>query len=155
METIEDWIKSDIKLSKALCDIEKASKSTEEQAEMVFHTISDLLGLPKYPEDVNEDIFIKGFVLNTSVYEQLGFLKYLEPSTEMLKDNVITAIYFLSNGTETDLNFIFEKHISEGGTKAEISGFGFKNHCTKVDLILVRKNESWFDLGCKYFTKYI
>ena len=88
---------------------------------------------------------------NSCVYEQLGILKYLEPE-EDLRGQVLTAIYFLKFDYRTDAAFIFEKYPSIN--KDEIAGIGFKGENSKVELVLVKKGQSWFDLGCTYFTRY-
>lgn len=154
-ESIGEWIVANKKLHKILSKIEKSTNSIEKQAEKIFHRVSKLYGIPKYPEDVDDEKPINGHIVNLSLYEQIGFLKYLEPEPEKLAINTITAIFFIVNGNEVDLSFVYEKYKSKGGNKNEISGFGFRNEDVKVELVFVKKGESWFDLGCKYFTKTV
>lgn len=52
---VQHWIDNDQELSKALVGIEETGLSVEEQAELAFHKISDMYGVPKLPENIQED----------------------------------------------------------------------------------------------------
>lgn len=144
--TITDWIKEDKGLEKIIQEIENKTDSFDEQAELAFHLVSEYFNVPKFlnMEESEDD------EISSSVYEQLAILKYLEPN-EDLRGLVLTAIYFLQFGYRTSVEFIFEKYPSIN--KDEITGIGFKGENSKVELVLVKKGESWFDLGCTYFTR--
>lgn len=152
-EAIPDWIKGDTKLFELLTEIQNASNTLVECAEKIFHKVSELYEAPKYPDDVNDEKLVNGFMVETSVYEQLGLLKYLEPGVEKLPENVLAAIYFIVHGTQIDMTFVYDKYSSEGKNPKDISGLGYKNDGSDVQLIIVRKGENWYDLGCKYFVK--
>jgi hypothetical protein len=125
------------------------SKSYEDQAEIAFHMVSDMYKISKFPQENDDEV---DYLESTSVYEQLGFLKFLEPNVD-LRGLVLCAIYFVKNGYITDIDAVFSKKY---GTKIpDCSGFGFKGNNTNVEIIFVKKEESWFDLGCKMFTKYV
>lgn len=154
-ETIGDWIKGDQKLWDILTAIENYTNSPLTRAEMIFDQVSELYEVPRYPDDVDDEKLIHGLIMETSVYEQVGKLKYLEPEPEKLPELILNAIYFMITGTETDMSFVLNKFAAEGGKAKEISGLGFKNDGVDVQLIFVKKGESWYDLGCKYFIKEI
>lgn len=155
-ETITEWINSDTQLYNCIIDIESKYQSHDEQAEAAFHKISELFNVPKNPEDIieeeeNEDEF-EEYVEQTSVYEQLGLLKYLQPN-EDLRGLVLTAIYFVKNGYITDIDEVISKKF--GNNIPDDVGIGFKGDNTNVEIVFVTKGQSWFDLGCKMFTKCV
>lgn len=152
-DTLSEWIRRDKQLFDLLVEIQNATDSIEQQAEMAFHRVADLYEIPKYPDDIDDDKLIDGLIMETSVYEQLGLLKYLNPGLDGLKGNIICAIYFIKNGTKVDMQFVNNKYSAEGGNPEDIFGLGFKNDGAKVELVFVKHGESWFDLGCRYFTR--
>lgn len=152
-EALPDWIRGDRRLFNLLTEIENTSNAFVERAEMIFHKVSELYEAPKYPDDVDDEKLVNGFMAETSVYEQLALLKYLEPGDEKLPENVLAAIYFIVHGTQVEMSFVYDKYSLEGGNLKDISGRGFKNEGSGVELIFVKKDESWYDLGCKYFVK--
>lgn len=152
-DTITDWIKEDKGLKEIIQEIESKTDSFEEQAELAFHLVSAYFDVPKLPDD-NKEMEGDDFEdeIDSSVYEQLGILKHLEPDDD-LRGQVLTAIYFLKFDYRVDIEFIFEKYSSID--RDQILGIGFKGENSKVEMIVVKKGESCFDFGCKYFTKYI
>ncbi|MBN8652262.1 MAG: hypothetical protein J0L67_12580 [Cytophagales bacterium] len=93
--TLYEWIQRDKKLSDLLVEIQNTTESVEQQAEIAFHRISGLYGIPEYPEDIDYDKLIDGLIPETSVYEQLGLLKYLNPGLDSLRGNLLCAVYLL------------------------------------------------------------
>ncbi|MCD0471965.1 hypothetical protein [Flavobacterium sp. JAS] len=150
-DTITDWINEDKGLQKIIQEIESKTESFEEQAELAFHLVSAYFDVPKLESEDQLDGDYDEF-MNTCVYEQLGLLKYLEPN-EDIRGQVLTAIYFLKYDYRTDIQFVFEKYYANH--KDEITGIGFKGENSKVEIVFVKKGESWFDLGCTYFTRYL
>jgi len=150
---ILNWINSDKELSNILLEIQNLNISINEQVEIAFHRISDFYGLPKMPEDVqNEDDDTNNEEFEqTSVYEQFGLLKYLHNDDEDLRGVLLSAIYFTKNGHVADIDEVYKKYYSKN--KSPIVGVGFKNINSSVELVFVKKGESWFDLGCKMFIK--
>ncbi len=155
-ETISEWINSDIELHKCINDIENTYQSHDEQAEAAFHKISELFNIPKNPEDIivheEFDNQFEDYVEQTSVYEQLGLLKYLN-TEDGIRGNVLTAIYFVKNGYVVDFDLVMNKY--NLATTAKATGIGFKGENTKVEIVFVKKGESWFEIGCKMFKKFI
>ena len=117
---------------------------------LAFNKLSEKYKLPKYIDDIQSDksTFFKSY--NTSVYEQLGKLKFLEDEI-YIKNHVLMAIYLVKNKLEINLD---EKLIASTGNK-EILGFGYKGKDIEVEMIPVKKGESWFELGCDYFIKEV
>jgi len=155
--TIQDWINSDKNLSNFLVEIEKMSDSYKEQAEIAFNRVTEMYKLAKMPQDniYNEDDESqddKQYEEQTSVYEQLGLLKYLMPD-EDLRGLVLNAIYFVKNGYVSDIEAIMFKKF--GDNIPDEVGFGFRGENTDVEIVFVLQGESWFDLGCKMYTKYV
>lgn len=142
---VQQWIEEDEQLSKVLVDIEESGLLSEEQAEMAFHRISDMYGLPKMPDDIeynDEDDDEEP----TSVYQELGLIKYLAPKDDDPRGLVLLAIYFVKNRLHAD-----ESEID----KSSISGIGYRGENSEVELVLVQKGQSWVELGCKLFTKTV
>jgi len=155
--TIQDWINSEKDLANLLIEIEKMSDSFKEQAEITFNKVCEIYKLPKLPQDIvdNEEYETQEedkYEGETSVYEQLGLLKYLMPN-EDLRGLVLNAIYFVKNGYVTDIEEVMLKKF--GDNIPDEVGFGFRGENTDVEIVFVLQGESWFDLGCKMFTKYV
>ena len=153
---IQEWIDSDTTLSNLLLEIEKMSDSIKEQAEIAFHKVSEVYKVAKLPEDNDcddyEDQDELEYTEKTSVYEQLGLLKYLEPN-EDLRGLVLSAIYFVKNGYTTDIDEVMLKKFGEN-IPNDVS-VGFKGDNTNVEIVFILQGQNWVDLGCKMFTKYI
>jgi hypothetical protein len=157
-DEIQKWIDSDKEFSDLLVEIQNLNISVNEQVEIAFHRISDFFGLPKMPEDIQdayedeeEDIDNDNYWFEqTSVYEQFGLLKYLHDDQD-LRGVLLSAIYFVKNGYVADTDEVYKKYYSKN--KLPIFGIGFKNINSSVELVFVKKDESWFDLGCKMFIR--
>ena len=137
---IQQWIEKDMELSKALVEIQESELSIEEQAEMAFHKISDMYGIPKLPEDIIDDDKFE-----TSVYQELGILKHLHPEND-LRGLVLMAIYLVKNCLQADDSEI---------DKTSLAGLGYRGENSEVELVLVQNGQSWVELGCKLFTRKI
>lgn len=142
LSPLQQWINEDPELSRVLVEIQESGLSVEEQAELAFHRISEMYNVAKLPEDIPD---IDDGEERTSVYQELGILKYLHPGDD-IRGLVMTAIYVVKNGLNVDDSDI--DHTS-------ISGIGYRGENSKVELVLVQKNESWVDLGCTLFTKKV
>ena len=147
-----NWINSDKELSDILVEIQSLNIPVKEQVEIAFHRISDFYGLPKMPEDIEEEEDSENdWFKHTSVYEQLGFLKYLHKDDEDLRGVLLSAIYFVKNGYVADIEEVYKKYYSKN--RLPVVGIGFKNINSGVELVFVKEGESWFDLGCKLFIR--
>ena len=149
-ETITEWINSDIELHNCIIGIENSYQSYDEQAEAAFYKISELFNVPKNPEDIIDDDGNVDYVEQTSVYEQLGLLKYLN-AEDGIRGIVLTAIYFVKNGYVVDFEFVINKFNTTSTEK--VIGIGFKGENTKVEIVFIKQGESWFDMGCKLFNR--
>lgn len=88
----------------------------------------------------------------TSVYQHLGLLKYLNLDDDP-RGNILSAIFFAKDKWEVDMDLVLEKAKNEGIDIANISGVGYLGENYNVEIIFVKKDESWFDLGCTSFIK--
>ena len=152
---IQDWIENDKKLSKILLEIEKQTNSHTEQANIAFHRLSKEYQLPKYPDDVDEREMVQvadyHLYSSISVYEQLGIIRFSDSEEKDIRSQVLMAIFLVKNKLEC----IFDEDLDAFLGKNELQGFGYKGEDTDVEMIPVKVGESWFDLGCTYFTKNI
>ena len=75
---IQDWIDTDKKLSSILVEIQEMPISTEEQAEIAFHKVSETYNIPKLPQDVEieEDHDSEDINETISVYQHLEIIKF-------------------------------------------------------------------------------
>lgn len=152
---IQQWIEDDKELSNMLVEIQNLNIPIIEQVEIAFHRISDFYGLPKMPEDIehlDDDDINDEKLEKTSVYEQYGLLKFLHDEDEDLRGILLSAIFFVKNGYVADIDAVYKKYYSTN--QLPIGGIGFKNSNSNVELVFVKKGESWFDLGCKMFIRY-
>jgi hypothetical protein len=140
IDPVQQWISEDAELSKVLVEIQESGLSVEEQAEMAFHKVTDMYGVPKLPEDVPD---VDDGEDKASVYQELGLIKYLYPEND-LRGSVLAAIYAVKNGINVDDSEI---------DHTAISGLCYKGENSKVELVLVQKGQSWVELGCKLFTR--
>lgn len=147
---IELWIKTDEKLSAILTKIEKQAVSLEKQAEMAFHQVAENYNLPKMPQDIDYDVHDDEM---QSVYEILGLVNYTFPEEDP-RGNVMFALCSVHDNIPFDMNELTKKAKQNGINFAEISGIGYLGDNYNVKIIFVKKNESWFDLGCKFFVKF-
>lgn len=147
---IREWINADKKLRDVINDIEGRGLSVEEQAEAAFHEISDMYGLPKMPEDIDEDEEVgeDGYE-PSSVFVELGFIKYLNPDEDP-RGNVLNAIYAVKNRLNVDTEEIFQKAYRETNNFA---GFGLRGRNSQIEPFVVKKGDNWFDSGCVFFMK--
>lgn len=142
---IQAWINSDEELAKILFEIEETHKPVAEQAEIGFHRISDFYGLPKFPEDLEEREEFE-----TSVYEQLGYLKFLYQDDD-LRGTVLFSIYLVKNNQTVDTDEIYFKKF--GSSVPNSVGICLKGEGSQVELAFVEDGKNWFDLGCRVFVK--
>lgn len=148
-----DWINSDSKLESLLKQIDSQTESEYEKASIAFDKLSELYEFPKYPSDVAsremEQVGDFHFYSPTSMYEVLGKLKFTKNQTEELKSTVLLAAYLIKNKLEPDISDELDTYIGN----SELLGFGYKHDGIDVEMIPIKRGESWFDKGCVYFTK--
>jgi len=152
---IWEWVRSDQALSDLLVEIQQKPLSVEEQAEEAFHRVSDMYGLPKNPEDIvyddgEEEGDDRDDEPRTSVYEELGLLKFLNPDDDP-RGTVMAAIYTVKNGYTTDLDEVISKKY---GRKIPAScGIGWTGENSAVQIIFPEKDQGWLEAGCKLFVR--
>lgn len=150
VDPIQEWINSDKELFDILVEIQKMPISIEEQAEVAFHRISDLYKIPKLPDNIPDNEVDEDEEEQTSVYEQLGLLKYLNPNDD-IRGLVLSAIYCVKEGFGADASSIISEMFNDDSDNA---GIGHIGENSNVEIIIVKKSQSWFDLGCKMFTRF-
>lgn len=147
---LERWINRDKRLYNKLLEIENSTDSIDEQAHIAFNEIPKMYDTPTMPDDINHDD--EQNLNQASAYELLAQIKFLQPQWE-LRTQVLYAIFLLAHKKIIDINDLLKHHY--GNNIKENSGIGYKGEGVNVEIIFVSKGENWFDLGCKYFTKYV
>jgi hypothetical protein len=85
-----------------------------------------------------------------STYEQIAQLKFANPENNDPRYLVLTAAYLIHHKLVIDLSQELGNFLGED----ELQGFGYRGEdILAAELIPVKKGESWFELGCTYFTK--
>jgi hypothetical protein len=152
---LQEWIDTDAKLSKILKEIESQTKSYKEQATIAFHRLCEEYQLPKYPDDIESREMIQvadyHFYDPISVYEQLGLIKFTDQEEEDIRSQVLMAIYLVQN----KLELIFDDKLDEFIGDDDLQGFGYKGEDIEVEMKPIKIGQSWFELGCTYFTKNV
>lgn len=149
MMEIQEWINKNQVLSDTLVEIQEMDIPPHSQAEIAFHRISDNCKVAKLPEDIiyTEEDSVSEI---TSVYENLGLLKFLEPNDDP-RGRVLAAIFYTANNYRIDLIDVFIKKY--GNNYPKNIGIGFINENSHVEIIFIGPEQNWFDLGCKLFLK--
>ena len=148
---LENWILVKPLLRQLLQKIDEEGKTEKDRASMAFHKLADFFNLPKYPEDIEERDMIQvddyHFYEPISMYEALGNLKFANSDEADIKSNVLLAAYLVYNKLEPLIDEELDKFLGD----EELTGFCYKENDSEVELIPIKKGESWFDKGCKYF----
>ncbi len=144
---VQDWINNDPLLFDTLVKIQQLKKTKEEQAVLAFQKIPAIYNLPQLPED-NEDAHF-----TASVYENMGFLNYLEPDGDP-RGHVLLSILYVKDYYQIEEELIFIKKYGTKEPKSDFIGFGFKGEGIEVSIVFIQKDECWLELGCTYFVKY-
>lgn len=145
---VQNWIDTDKKLYDVLVEIQSSVKDEKEQAELAFYRISEIYQLPKMPEDNEEELF------HSTVYEQLALLNFMEPQ-DNIKARVLTSLFFVKENYVVGMNFVYEKKFGNNEPPSNFVGIGYKGDIPYVVPVFVMKGQSWYELGCKYFTKEV
>lgn len=156
-DIILEWINSDKNLRDALAEIRSICNSEKEQAEMAFHKISDLYGLPKNSDDMpsHDDEFEEEeepedeYYDPMPVYRELGLIKYLDPDNDPLSQ-VLMAIYCVKNRYNVDSEAAYQKCRNSG---KKCLGIGYRGNNSGVEIIFIDGSKSWLELGCKLYER--
>lgn len=150
---LEDWMNEDPGLLELLKEIDLQGKNEIERAEIAFHKLAEKNNLLKFPSDAIESETEESDDFDsqdsTSMYEVLGSIKFANPDPANIKSNVLWAAYLVKNGFEPLIDEALEKYLGDD----ELAGLGFKGEGIDVEIIPIRKGESWFDKGCTLFIK--
>lgn len=148
-ERLQEWIEKDAKLSALLVEIQEKPLSIVEQAELAYHEIPKLIGIPKdnFNENYDPEESVSEFG-NDSFYQQLGYINYMNPNADP-RGRVLTAAYLVKHNVTVELKDVLQKFKQE--CNKNCVGIGFVGESIAVKLVFVQENESWFDLGCKMY----
>lgn len=84
---IVEWYTKDKKLADLLVSIDKETHDAKQAARIAFNRVAELYGLPKFPEDVSDDLYkFDAFdepSKNTSLFEQLAIHKIMFPKSDI------------------------------------------------------------------------
>lgn len=151
---ILQWIESDKDLLQFLQQIDQDGQTEEERAEIAFHRLAERYNLPKYPDDVaSRETIMKGdwhLYDPLSLYETLGQAKFGDKEND-IKGNVLMAAYIMINGLCAIIDEEVDEYIGEG----MLLGYGYKGENSQVEMIPIKKGESWAEKGCTYFVKEV
>ncbi|KAF9659325.1 hypothetical protein HBA12_03500 [Tenacibaculum mesophilum] len=145
---VQKWIDTDKKLYDTLVAIQNEDDDKRKQAELVFLRVPKMYNLPVFTEDNEDDKFL------SSVYEQLALLNYLEPEGD-IRGRVLSSIFHVKEDYLVDMKLVYKKQFNNEKPPANFSGIGYKGNGIDVLPVFVMEGQSWFDLGCNYFTKEI
>ncbi len=148
-QRLQEWIEKDPKLSALLVEIQEKPISIVKQAELAYHEIPKLIGIPKdnFDENYDPEESVSEFG-NDSLYQQLGYINYMNPNADP-RGRVLTAAYLVKHNVTVELKDVLQKFKQE--CNKNCVGIGFVGESIAVKLVFVQENESWFDLGCKMY----
>jgi len=144
----EQWVKKDRKLNDLLVEIQSTDSPPFEQAELAFDKLCALYNLPKMPEDLAQfEAYYerKGIDAPRSVYEEAALLKFLEPHDDP-RGVIVLAVFHVKNDIGVDLKDVFAQAPDK---LPEIPRLGIRGEGLDTEIIFIKDNENWFDLGCK------
>ncbi|WP_147273608.1 hypothetical protein [Pedobacter chinensis] len=139
---IKNWIDNDSILTSVLVEIQNMNISIEEQAEAAFHKLCEMYRLPKMPANINEYDEDELESEDTSVYQELGLLKFLEPNDD-LRGLVLVAVYNTLNKITINLDEVYRK----AGVSIHAL-ICYKGENSRVNISFLSDSESWFDSEC-------
>lgn len=152
---LEEWIQSDKVLADKLSELDSSGLSIHDQARKAFHYLSETYQLPKYPKELDqqdpEAMQDEYCNLPISVIEQIALLRFGEPESTDPRYLVLKSVYLVKHKLVIDLS----EELAEYLNGDELQGFGYRGEDIDVELVPVKKGESWFDKGCNFFTKEV
>ena len=152
------WYKSDQELKAIIDSISNSNLSEDEQANLLFDSLSEHYDLVKYPDDITDEVFERfeqlGMDDPRSLFEEIGIIRFLKPKADP-NGLVIQAAYHLLNYTYIDIDYCAKKHF--GNIKKIPNSYMIYYSGEKADSILnfAAENESWAKPGIKYGSKVV
>ncbi|MDO8965685.1 hypothetical protein [Algoriphagus sp.] len=151
--SLEEWVESETELKRKITELYESELSPEEQARKSLNYLLNTYDLPLTPMDVEgrewEDAG-DSWYLPISMLEQVAQLKFVEPDNNDPRYLVLNAAYLIHHKLIIDLS----QELGEFLVEDELQGLGYRGEdILEAELIPVKKGESWFELGCTYFTK--
>ena len=153
---IEIWLLSDARLKQHIERISSSGMSEFDQAKTAFYELSDFYGLKKFPEDITEEEYENYLEAEgsdpRSVFEEVGIVRYLEPSEDP-RGIVMVAIYNILNRDPLDIDNCAEMHFGKAIPKSYV--IYFTGQDADATLNFLKEGEPWHKEGIKYASKII
>jgi len=149
--SLEEWVDSDQNLNEKTTELFESDLSVEEQAREALTYLIKNYNLPEMPLDLEDREGVEGIEYRPiSVYEQIAQLKFANPENNDPRYLVMTSAYLIKHGLSID----FSEQLQAFLGNSVLLGIGYRGEdILEAELIPVKKGESWFELGCTYFTK--
>ena len=152
---VSDWIKSNQELSDLMVNVCDNCKNVEEAALIAFYQVSDIYNLPKFPDEITEEIYAKHEELDLeprSVFEELAIINYLMPD-KGLRDRVLQALYNVHHRQYTNIDRAAAKYYGLKKIPKEYFVYYFGKDIDAKITFEIENGRSWFDAGAKIMTK--
>lgn len=151
--SLEEWVDSDQNLNEKTTELFESNLPVEEQAREALTYLIKNYSLPEMPLDLEDRVGVVVAGANyqpISIYEQIAQLKFANPENNDPRYLVLTSAYLIKHGLAIDFSDQLQAFLG----KSELLGLGYRGEdILEAELIPVKKGESWFELGCTYFTK--
>jgi len=152
------WVATNPKLTELIEMLDNSNKPFDEQAKIGFYEISELLGVPKYPEEISEEDYekyeIKGIENPTTVFEEIGKLRFCMP-TDDIRGIVLLAIYNSNYGLPYGIDNCAQVYFGsiEQIPKDYIVYYSGQDIDSMIHFL--EESESWTKPGIKYAVKIV
>ncbi|WP_111669148.1 hypothetical protein [Algoriphagus litoralis] len=151
--SLEEWVDSDQNLNEKTTELFESNLPVEEQAREALTYLIENYNLPEMPLDLEERDEVESTEYPPiSIFEQIAQLKFANPENNDPRYLVLTSAYLIKHGLSID----FSEQLQAFLGKSELLGFGYRGEdILEAELIPVKKGESWYELGCTFFTKEV
>jgi hypothetical protein len=154
----EKWVASEPGIMPLIESITLTNQPLMEQAREAFYKMGDLLQVPKFPEDITEDMAAQfeanGINDPRSLFEETGIIRYLQPEDDP-RGIVLAALYNVKRQQCANINECGLKHF--GSIKKIPDQYMVYYTGQDADALLhfTKEGESWLQEGVKYGAKII
>jgi hypothetical protein len=154
----EKWVATEPGIMPLIESITATNQPLMEQAKEAFYKMGDLLRVPKFPEDITEEMAARfeaeGIDDPRSLFEEVGIVRYLEPEDDP-RGIVLAALYNTKRQQYANIDLCALEHF--GGRKKIPNEYMVYYTGQDADALLhfTKQGESWFREGVKYGAKII
>ena len=148
--TLQEWVSLNPEIEELLFEIQNMPIPIQDQAQIAFDRLAELLGLMKDPGEINqnenkdEDNESQS---QRSLFEEHALLKYLEPDNDP-RSLVLSSVFHLFNGAGVAYEDIANKRYD--GVIPQDCIIGIRGQGINSEVVFPREeNASWYELGCK------